>query len=312
MVGIRKDGTEFPFELSLSAVNIRNKWNAIGILRDITERKRAEEELRNTHARLVQSEKMASLGMLVAGVAHEINNPLGAISSMHNTLVRAIEKMKSTMNIEGEEQPNEHQEVSKLLKVIEDANRVITSATERVSDIVGRLKSFAHLDEAELKIVDIHEGIEDTLTMIHHELEHKVVVERNFGDIPRIPCYPSQLNQVYLNLLLNAVEAIKDKGIITITTFQKDGHVHIQIKDTGIGIPKDALKKIFNPGYTTKSGGIGTGLGLSICYQIVEDHHGEIMVESEVGKGTTFTVILPIMTARRDKPICVEHTDIGV
>ena len=320
---VRPDGSErIVYEQGeVIFVDTQKPVRMVGTVLDITERKRAEGELRNTHARLVQSEKMASLGMLVAGVAHEINNPVGAISSMHDTLMRAIERLKSTTDfvshefvpregihpfgtetVKGDGQPDDRQKAGKLLKVIDDANRVITAATERVSDIVGRLKSFARLDEAELKIVDIHEGLEDTLTMIHHELEHKVVVERNFGNVPPIPCYPSQLNQVCLNLLLNAVEAIEDKGKITITTFQEDSRVHIQIEDTGVGIPEAARPKIFDPGYTTKSGGVGTGLGLSICYQIVKEHHGEIMVESEVGKGTTFTVILPITPAKRDKP----------
>ena len=291
--GVRKDGTEFPFELSLSAVCVKNKWNAIGILRDITERKRAEEALHEMQTQLMQSEKMASLGMLVAGIAHEINTPVGAVSSMHDTLVRAVEKLKSALDTTGAGEPNGGGKVNRMLKVIEDANRVITSGTERIANIVRRLRSFAHLDEAELKEVDIHKGIEDTLTMVHHELKHKAVVERNFGDIPPISCYPSQLNQVYLNLLINAVQAIEDKGTITITTFQKDDYAHIQIKDTGVGIPEEALKRIFVPGYTTKGVGVGTGLGLSICHQIIKDHNGEILVESKVGKGTTFTVILP-------------------
>jgi len=143
--------------------------------------------------------------------------------------------------------------------------------------------------------VDIHEGIEDTLTIVHHELKHKAVVERNFGDIPPIACYPGRLNQVFLNLFMNAGQAIEEKGTITITTFQRDNRVHIQITDTGAGISEELLGKIFDPGVTTKGVGVGTGLGLSICYQIVrEDHHGEILVESEVGKGTTFTVVLPM------------------
>jgi len=256
-------------------------------------RAQAEQELKDKQAQLMQSQKMASLGMLVAGVAHEINTPVGAISSMHDTIMRAVERLKSTLETIGEGEVNERRNVNRLFKIIEDGNRVITSGTERVTNIVRRLRSFARLDEAELNKVDIHEGIEDTLTIVHHELKHRAVVERNFEDIPPIACYPGQLNQVYVNLLINAVQAIQDKGTITITTFQKNDHVHIQIKDTGVGIPKELLGKIFDPGVTTKGVGVGTGLGLSICYQIIKDHHGEILVESEVGKGTTFTVVLP-------------------
>jgi len=294
LFGVRKGGEEFPFELSLSSVKIKNKWNAIGILRDITERKKAEEKLKETQAQLVQSEKMASLGMLVAGVAHEINTPVGAISSMYDTQVRAVDRLKSTLDTICTRYPKENQKIGKLFKIIEDANNVMTSGMYRVTNIVQRLKSFARLDEVELQTVDIHEGIEDTLIIVHHELKHKAVVERNFGDIPPISCYPRQLNQVYLNLLVNALQAIEDKGTITITTFQKSDHIYIQFKDTGIGIPVEALNKIFDPGYTTKGVGVGTGLGLSICYQIVKDHNGEILVESEVGKGSTFTIVLPL------------------
>ncbi len=267
---------------------------ADGVFSDITERVRAQEELKDMQAHLVQTEKMASLGMLVAGVAHEINTPVGAITSMYDTLVRTVEKLRSTLDTICSMKPKDQQKVNKLYKIIEDANHVITSGTERVTNIVRRLKSFARLDEAEFEKVNIHEGIEDTMTIVHHELKHKAVVVRHFGNIPLISCNPSQLNQVYLNILVNAVQAIKNKGKITITTFQRKDHVYIQIKDTGIGIPKEALKKIFDPGYTTKGVGVGTGLGLSICYKIIKDHHGEILVDSEIGKGSTFTIVLPL------------------
>ena len=253
----------------------------------------AYSDLKDTQSQLVQSEKMASLGTLVAGVAHEINTPVGAISSMHNTLIRAIEKLKTHHDEICEKIPEFHGETEKLYKIITDSNRVISSGAERVTNIVRRLRSFARLDEAELKQVDIHEGIEDTLTIVHHELKHKAEVERDFGDIPEIACFPSQLNQVFLNILINGVQAIKDKGKITISTFLKDQKVHIKFTDTGVGIPKESLKKVFDPGFTTKGVGVGTGLGLSICYQIVKDHRGEINVESEVGKGTSFTIIIP-------------------
>ncbi|MHC4486859.1 MAG: two-component regulator propeller domain-containing protein, partial [Planctomycetota bacterium] len=245
------------------------------VITNALQRKQAEEILKDTQAQLLQSEKMASLGMLVAGVAHEINTPVGAISSMYDTLMRALDRLKSTMDRVCAGEPEEHQKVSKLFAMIEDANQVIASGTQRVTNIVRRLRSFARIDVVEFEEVDIHEGLEDTLAIVHHELK----VERNFGDSPPLSCNPSQLNQVYLNLLINAVQAIEDKGVITITTFLKNDHVFIQIKDTGIGIPREMLKKIFDPGYTTKGVGVGTGLALSICYQIVKDHQGDIKVE---------------------------------
>ena len=287
-----------PIDVELSAFTIYNDksevHHRVGFARDITERKQAEKTLKETQTQLVQSEKMASLGMLVAGIAHEINTPIGAVSSMHDTLKRAVRKLKETLEAQFPKELQEHGGLSKPLRVIEDANRVIDHGSERVITIVRRLRSFARLDEAELKTVDIHEGLEDTLTLIHHEIKHNLKVIKNFGDIPPMACFPGRLNQVFLNLLINSKQAIKDKGEITITTSQKNGKVHIEFKDNGSGIPKDKLKKIFDPGYTTKGVGVGTGLGLSIVYQIIEDHKGTITVESEVGKGTTFTIIFPM------------------
>ncbi len=259
----------------------------------IDDLERTNKNLRETQAQLVQSEKMASLGALVAGIAHEINTPVGAVSSMHNTLMRAVRKLKTILETDFTEIFQKNQRLQKSLKIIEDANKVIDSGTDRVRNIVHRLRSFARLDEAELKKVDIHEGLEDTLTLIHHEIKHNIKVTRIFGEIPPIACYPGQLNQVFLNLLMNAKQAIKDKGEITISTYQIEGKVHIAIKDSGIGISQNNLKKIFDPGFTTKGVGVGTGLGLSICYKIMQAHYGEIQVESEVGKGSTFTVVVP-------------------
>ncbi len=278
-----------------------NVLSYIGIAHDITPMKEVVEDLEKTNqnlkitqAQLVQSEKMASLGSLVAGIAHEINTPIGAVSSMYDTLSRTLENLRdiveSKCSIDYEQMP----ELKSAFKIIGDSNRVIRSGTERVTNIVKRLKSFARLDEAELKTVDIHEGLEDTLTLIHHEIKHNITVIRNFGNIPPISCYPSQLNQVFLNLLINSKQAIKGKGTINLTTFAENNRVYIEIKDSGIGIPKENLTKIFDPGFTTKGTGVGAGLGLSICYQIIQDHRGEIKVESNMGKGTTFTIILPM------------------
>ncbi|MFH1374024.1 MAG: PAS domain S-box protein [bacterium] len=273
---------------------------AIGVAHDITEMKKvlqdlkqANRNLRDAQTQLVQSEKMASLGMLVAGVAHEINTPVGAINSMHDTQVRAVERLRAVVEQHRGDDPKLRDKVFEYLTVIEDANRVIESGSSRVTNIVTRLRSFARLDEAELKKVDIHEGLEDTLTLIHHEIKHRITIERNYGDIPMITCYPGQLNQVFLNILINARQAIEDTGVITISTFMKDAGVHVVIKDSGRGIPAESLPRIFDPGFTTKGVGVGTGLGLSICYQIVQDHRGWIRAESKPGQGTRFTIILP-------------------
>jgi PAS domain S-box-containing protein len=273
----------------------------IGVAHDFTEVKTilndlemANLHLRETQAQLVQSAKMASLGKLVAGIAHEINTPIGAVNSMQDTLFRALEKLKDTIGTLYSKEQKKVSDIKTNLKVVDESKKVINSGTERVINIVKRLRSFARLDEAELKTVDIHEGLEDTLTLIHHDIKHNIQVKKNYGDIPPIACYPGRLNQVFLNILVNAKQAIKGKGIIDINTYTKQKKVFIEIKDNGEGIDNEHLKKVFDPGFTTKGVGVGTGLGLSICYQIMQDHRGEILVESEVDKGTTFTVVLPM------------------
>jgi len=250
-------------------------------------------EVKEKQAQLVQSSKMASLGSLVAGVAHEINTPVGAINSMHNTLLRAIAKLKIEVDTCLQENKQEQERMRATLKVVDEANQVIQTGTERVIDIVKRLRSFARLDEAELKDADIHEGLEDTLAIIHHQIKDRINLIKDYGQIPRISCFPGRLNQVFLNLLINATQAMKDGGEIKISSFLKNKKINIKIKDSGEGIPQENLDKIFDPGFTTKGVGVGTGLGLSICYQIIQEHLGDIQVESEVGKGTTFTIVLP-------------------
>ncbi|MFC2165715.1 PAS domain S-box protein, partial [Acidobacteriota bacterium] len=278
-----------------------NVLSFIGISRDITLMKEVMEDLektnqhlKETQAQLVQSEKMASLGSLVAGIAHEINTPIGAVSSMYDTLSRTLSKLKGIIETQCPMEYEQSPELKATFKIVNDSNKVIKSGTERVTTIVKRLKSFARLDEAELNTVDIHEGLEDTLTLIQHEIKHNITITKNFGDIPRISCFPGQLNQVFLNLLINCKQAIKGKGTIDLTTYARDNKVYVVIKDSGVGIPKEKLAKIFDPGFTTKGSGVGTGLGLSICYQIIQDHRGKIEAASEVGKGSTFTIILPM------------------
>ncbi len=273
----------------------------VGIAHDFTEVKnvltdleKTNLHLKETQTQLVQSEKMASLGQLVAGIAHEINTPIGAINSMHDTLFRTLERMKKYIQQELPEDCKQFPKLDAAFKLIDDSNSVIKSGAERVINIVTRLKSFARLDEAELKTVDIHEGIEDTLVLIHHELKHNITVVKNYGDVPPISCFPSQLNQVFLNLLVNSKQAIQDKGTISITTSAKNDKVYIKFSDDGIGIPKESLRRVFDPGFTTKGIGVGTGLGLSITYNIIQNHRGEIKVNSELGKGTEFQIVLPM------------------
>jgi len=290
-------------------VTTRRNWNeedlrllktAAELISSFFERRKVLEDLatinrhlKETQSQLVQSEKMASLGNLVAGIAHEINTPVGAINSMHSTSSRAMQKLTRILETEFQSAFKTNPEIRKMLKIIEDADQVITSGTERVINIVRRLRSFARLDEAELKTVDIHEGLEDTLTLMHHEIKHNIQVHKEYGNLPPVACFPGQLNQVFLNILMNARQAIQGSGSIRIKTFEADRKIHVAIQDSGVGIKPENLEKIFDPGFTTKGVGIGTGLGLSICYKIMQAHLGEIKVESEIGKGSTFTIIFP-------------------
>jgi PAS domain S-box-containing protein len=298
-----KDGSLRWFQTRSSHITDEsgNLLEIIGIAHDITQLKKAYEDLeeanrhiKETQTQLVQSEKMASLGMLVAGIAHEINTPIGVVGSMHDTLIRSIDKLKKQVEKACHEGTEERKRLEATLQSIDEANQIIKSGADRVTTIVRRLRSFARLDEAELKTADIHEGLEDTLTLIHHEIKHDITVKKDYGDIPPIACYPGKLNQVFLNILVNARQAIRGKGEITIRTFAEGGKVHVEIGDTGSGIPKENLAKVFDPGFTTKGVGVGTGLGLSICYQIILDHRGTITVESEHGKGTTFFITIPM------------------
>lgn len=269
----------------------------LSIGKDETERKAVERALQETQGQLIQADKMASLGQLVAGVAHEINTPIGAVHSMQDTLFRTLKRMEETCKpcVGGDAQ--DAKTMRAAFQMISDAEHVIKTGTDRVIDIITRLRSFARLDEAELKTVDIHKGLEDTLVLIHNEIKHHITLVKDYGRIPPVSCYPGQLNQVFLNLLINGKQAIlahKERGTITIKTFNRKDRVVIQFTDDGVGIPKENLHKIFDPGFTTKGVGVGTGLGLSICYQIVKNHRGEIRAVSSPGKGSTFTIEIPI------------------
>jgi len=294
LTALRRDGTEFPMELSLSTVKIEDRWHSIGIIRDITERKRTEEELKETQSQLVKSEQMASLGMLVAGIAHEVNTPIGAIRSTYDTLVRAVGKLKSILDVISDCTEKERREVNKLFQIIEDANQVIGSGTERVITLINGLRSFARLDEAEFQVADLNEGIESTLTLLRTQMGDEIAVKKEYGDIKSIFCSPGQLNQVFMHVLRNAVQAIEGKGEIRIKTFQKDKKVYVQIRDTGVGIPPEQLEHLFDVGFSATGSRVGMEFGWSTDYNILQEHQGNIAIDSEVGKGTEVTISLPM------------------
>ena len=260
------------------------------------ELEQANRELRETQAQLVQSDKMASLGTLAAGIAHEINNPIGAIKSNSDVSRRAIEIVNKAFEEPAlSAQLRENPRLGRALQAVEESRATTLDASERVASIVQSLKDFAHLDEAELQRVDLRGGIDSTLTLLQHLLGERIAIIKDYGPVAEVQCFASQINQVLMNLLTNAVQAIEGTGSITITTRQEGETAVIVIADSGRGIAPEKLGQIFDPGFTTKGGvGVGVGLGLSIAYRIIEDHGGSIGVESELGRGAAFTISLPI------------------
>jgi len=233
------------------------------------------EELKDTQLKLINSEKMASLGQLVAGVAHEINTPLASIKSNNEIAVKLLKRI-------------ENESVAEILSEI---NGIDSEAISRINKLVTGLRKFVRLDEAELQEADINKEIDLTLDLIRHETKNKVAVIKQYGDIPLVKCYPNMLNQVFMNILVNACQSISEQGEIIIFTEYCDKNLIVRIKDTGCGI--DDINKIFFAGFTTKGVGVGTGLGLAISKKIIEKHNGKISVKSEVGKGSEFIITIP-------------------
>jgi PAS domain S-box-containing protein len=330
LVARRKDGSLFDVQVWASMVSneagkpICNMASFI----DITERKRAEEQLQETNRllreanrqlqenqqELIQSEKMASIGQLSAGVAHEINNPIsfimvnlrileGYVKSFKSLFahcnelsaaIRNCNRARQEAALERIERIRAQKELPYILKDINGLVAESIEGTERICEIVRDLGSFARADEAQVNEVDINECIETTLKIIGNELKYRCTVNKHLNPLPSIYCYPGQLKQVFMNLLLNAAHAIPERGEITITTEVADSHIVVKVSDTGAGILPENLSRIFDPFFTTKDAGKGTGLGLSISQRIIQKHSGTIEVESQVGKGTTFTIHLPV------------------
>jgi PAS domain S-box-containing protein len=304
-----------------------NPVEVVGSLTDITQRKKMEAELQRkgeeqdalikklqeAHAQLLQAEKMASVGQLAAGIAHEINNPIGFINSNMNslqtyvtTLFNVITQYNHSLAQIG--LTEEHKKLFALIDkeadlefVKEDAKELVTESLDglrRVKEIVQSLKDFSHVGETEWQEADIHHGLDSTLNIVKNEIKYKATVVKNYGVLPAVSCVISQLNQVFMNLFVNAAHAIKENGTITISTGtgMKEGRqwVWIKVIDTGCGIPAENLNRIFEPFFTTKPIGSGTGLGLSLAYGIIKNHKGYMDVKSVIGKGTCFTIYLPV------------------
>ncbi|MEW5974221.1 MAG: PAS domain S-box protein [Acidobacteriota bacterium] len=285
----------------------------VGVCQDVTEQKENERlleeysrtleekveartrELREKQSQLVQSAKMAALGSLVAGVAHEINTPLGALSSNNDIVSRTVRQIQDLLNSSRSlvEAPV-YAKLLELLERIEKTGEVNRTASRRMMKIVSSLRTFARLDHSAAAQVDILDGLESTLALVQHLIKGRITIVREYGKVPKIHCHPDQLNQAYMNILVNAIQAIEALGTIRIKTYAWNGFAVVEVSDSGVGIPAENLQRIFDPGFTTKGVKIGTGLGLSIVHRIVEEHQGRIEVESQPGKGSTFRIFLPV------------------
>ncbi len=281
------------------------------------------QELKITQTQLIENEKMSSLGQLVAGIAHEINNPVSFISGNLNYAQKYTQDLITLIHLFQQYYPELDPKIQEYIEemdldfLAEDLPKLLTSmqiGSDRISNLVLILRNFSRLDEAEMKYVDIHEGIESTLVILHHRLQPKsnyprIEIIRDYENLPSIECYPGQLNQVFMNVLNNAIDAIKSCFVLVETEKMQNNAPQICIKtkmsssqfmvleisDNGVGMTKEVKEQIFNPFFTTKPVGQGTGLGLSISYKIiVEKHHGSIVCESALGKGTTFYIKIPV------------------
>ena len=274
------------------------------------------EKLHNAQNQLLQSDKMASIGQLAAGVAHEINNPIGYVNSNLGTLEKYLQDIFAMLEAYEQAEPllAADPTTAARVKVLRDkldieflkndVGALMKESEEgisRVTKIVHDLKDFSHVDESEWQMVDLHKGLESTLNLVRNEIKYKAEVVKEYGNLQEIECLPSQINQVFMNMLVNAAHAIESLGTITIRTGMQGDEAWVEFADSGKGIPPENLKRIFEPFFTTKPVGKGTGLGLSLSYSIVQKHHGRIEVASEMGKGTTFRITLPVKQPGKDK-----------
>ncbi|MDJ0697274.1 ATP-binding protein [Mastigocoleus sp. MO_188.B34] len=268
------------------------------------------QDLKETQGQLIHTEKMSSLGQMVAGVAHEINNPVNFINGNLECANNYFQDLLTLVDLYQEYYPNPEPIIEETIEEIDleyltqDLSKLLSSmkiGSKRIREIVLSLRNFSRLDEAEMKEVDIHEGIDNTLLILNHRLKKGFEVIKNYEDLPMLECYPAQLNQVFMNILSNAIDSLLDdksdkpsKQIVISTSKSCDNYIKLSIRDNGSGIPVEIQHKLFDPFFTTKPVGKGTGLGLSICYGIIEKHNGKIEVFSELEQGTEFVISIPI------------------
>ena len=261
----------------------------------------AYQELILTQEQLIQSEKMASLGLLVAGVAHELNNPVSYVDSNLEFIEEYAENLAGIVtacaesgSLSTQDQRSNPAHVETLLGTLRELIASSREGTDRIKKIVLDLRVFSRTDDLGLMAADLHEGLESTLNLLAKEYRDRIIIHRDYGDLPRVECYPGQINQVFMNALQNAAQAIPNRGEVWIKTIVDGGRVNVSIRDNGVGIAETNLARIFDPFFTTKPVGSGTGLGLSISYGIIERHGGKMQVQSKVTEGTTLTIELPV------------------
>jgi PAS domain S-box-containing protein len=306
----RADGSGVWTDGNIARIDDKKAVGFVVEMQDVSAWRQSEDELVWAQAQLVQQEKMASIGQLAAGVAHEINNPLGYVKSNLGTLANYLRDVLRVIDA--------YQDAERLAKVDDSAWETVNNVkrgvdldyvrkdmldlvaesqegVRRMEKIVGDLKDFSRTESDEaLALADLHRGLESTLNIVYNEVKYKATVEKEYGDLPLVECRLSQLNQVFMNLLVNASQAIAERGVIRLVTGVDGNEVWVDIIDNGVGIAPELMGRIFDPFFTTKPIGSGTGLGLSLSYRIVEEHHGHIEVDSEPGSGTRFRVRLPI------------------
>ena len=272
-----------------------------------TDQETLNAKLEQANRQLLQSEKLAAIGQLAAGVAHEINNPVGYVYSNLQSLegyltdlFRLTDAVDSAKSLEDLRLIKQNIDYDYLRDDLKDLLAESREGIERVKNIISAMKDFSHIEEEEFKLANLHRGIESTLNMVNNELKYKAEVIREFSELPEVECIMSQLNQVIMNLLVNASHAIDEFGKITVRTRHIDDNVEIEVEDTGNGISEEHLNRIFEPFFTTKPIGKGTGLGLSLSFNIIEKHNGQIQVSSTPGQGTCFRITLPVTQPEPD------------
>lgn len=308
VVGIGAIGNDLTSKLNLTEKLAYTNQELEGTLLKL---EKTLDELKSTQAQLVQSEKMRSLGQLVAGIAHEINNPAAFVANNLDyfeqilpglrNLFDAYQLLKANGDDELLEKVKQAEKDADLEYLWSDLEAIVKESQDgikRIRNIVISLRTFSHLDEAELKRVDIRNGLASTLNIIRPSCKNRIELLEKYETVPEISCHPGELNQVFLNLLTNAVQAIEETGTIEIDVRQIDNNIQIRIKDDGRGMDEKTLAHLGEPFFTTKDVGQGTGLGLSISYGIIEKHHGKLKFDSSPGEGTTVTVLLPVDESR--------------